>query len=236
MKLKTTNPSPLVGGGVLLRNNRRRFLTSGEELGGMATVGNGVYIQDINGRYWTEDMWDGSVEPNGIAVITDECSFVISLTENNSISFGGTGEKTNLSLQRYRTIDSAITDYNGKTNTDALVSFYPYGASKWCSTYIFPNGHVGYLGSAGEWQKYLENEDYVDSLIDKVGGTPLAWYYWSSTRGELMYDHYIEDYNECFWRFFKEDEFNSSEMFQSLTDPYISDQLKRWRVRPFTTL
>lgn len=179
-----------------VRGSRRRFLTSGEELGGLATVGNGVYIQDINGRYWTEDMWDGSVEPNGVAVIADECSFVIALSQKSNIPVDSNGYSSSMTLTTYSSSSDAIKNYAGSSNTTAMVSAYGSTTSEaagYCRSFTFPNGKKGYLGSAGEWQAAYDNKSAIATCMSKAGGTVFGTYYWSSTRAMDC-----NEYN-CFW-------------------------------------
>lgn len=153
---------------------------------------NGVYIQDTDGYCYTEAEWDGTYTPNGIAVITSNCRFVMALEDayNDSCQWGGYGETIG-----YVTITNseseAIGDYDGDTQTFLIVDFlkgtndgYVDGApaAEYCSAYTFPNGKKGYLGAAGEWQTVLDNKESVVSALNKCGGTVMSYYYWTSTQ------------------------------------------------------
>ena len=64
---------------------------------------NGVYIQDTNGLLYTKEKWSNSGKTaNAIAVITDECRFIISLTygfsAGNAWSWSPNGAEDLLSL------------------------------------------------------------------------------------------------------------------------------------------
>jgi hypothetical protein len=41
----------------------------------------GVFIEDIDGNLYTEAEWDGSKTANGVAVVADNCEFVMALED-----------------------------------------------------------------------------------------------------------------------------------------------------------
>lgn len=121
---------------------------------------NGVYVQHINGRLYTEEVWDenGSSNVNGIAVISNNSKFVIEL--GNSLRCWS---KSDLSLVPGVTTASSLDmdkDFSGLSNTAAYIDFYgPDGDSAFqaCWKRIFKNGKRGYLGSGGEWKDVTAN-------------------------------------------------------------------------------
>ena len=153
-----------------------------------ASVKNGVYIQDVNGKLWKTEDWDGSVKPNAIAVITPQHKFRIALTQISSamsmsyslddpweIYLSGTNQTT------------AKADYNGAVNTQLIVTKYQssttYAAGA-CNAYTFPDGTTkGYLPALGELYLAYNNIDTINSALSACGGTtiPLNAYHWSST-------------------------------------------------------
>lgn len=148
----------------------------------------GVFIQDTTGKLWTSDAWDGSATPNGVAVLTDACEFVIALSETSSIPIDSDGYSSSLSLTVYPSSSAAIEDYSGSSNTTAMVSAYGNTTSEaagYCSNFTFPNGKKGYLGSAGEWQAAYDNKSAIATCMAKAGGTAISdEFYWSSTRAD----------------------------------------------------
>ena len=158
----------------------------------------GVFIQDTTGKLWTSSAWDGSATPNGVAVLTDACEFVIALSEKSSIPIDSEGYSSSMNLTMYSSISTAIKNYSGSSNTTAMVSAYGNTTSEaagYCRGFTFPNGKKGYLGSAGEWQAAYDNKSAIATCMSKAGGTALgSHYYWSSTRtsDDLGYN--------CFWR------------------------------------
>lgn len=147
---------------------------------------NGVYIQDTSGRLWEVNYWDNSATPNGIAVITSECSFVMALGNAHTYTstYGGYGS-TISGVTNTTSSSTAAKDYNGESNTTAIInalSSSTASAAKYCRSYIFPNGSAGYLGGAGEWKALANNKSAVDSALSKCGGNSMSTNYWTSTQ------------------------------------------------------
>lgn len=172
---------------------RRMMMAQGE-----TAVAYGVYIQDTTGKLWTSDAWDGSATPNGVAVLTDVCEFVIALSEASNIPIDGRGFSSSMSLTVYPSSSAAVTDFSGSSNTTAMVSAYGNTTSEaagYCANYTFPNGKTGYLGSAGQWQTAYDNKSAIATCMSKAGGTAFSDnYYWSSARAADLVN-----YNR-FWR------------------------------------
>lgn len=174
--------------------------------GGEIEVPNGVYIQDTDGVLWQEAAWDGSATPNGVAVVADECRFVIALDEEPSICIDRVGDYVSLSLPVFSTDSEAIADYLGKSNTEVIVSVYGYDTNEaggFCVNFTFPNGEQGYLGAAGEWEIVRVNKFEIEKCMTKAGGVTLEgnYQYWTSTRAkDYSYPSQgIGPFN-CFWR------------------------------------
>lgn len=174
--------------------------------GGEIEVPNGVYIQDTDGVLWQEAAWDGSATPNGIAVVADECRFVIALDEEPSICIDRVGDYVSLSLSVFSTSSEAIADYSGKSNTEVITQVYGYDTNEaggFCVNFEFPAGEQGYLGAAGEWEIARVNKLEIEKCMTKAGGITLEgnYEYWSSTRAK---DYSYPQYNigpfNCFWR------------------------------------
>lgn len=150
-------------------------------------VANGVYIEDVNGKLWTKSEWDGSVTPNGVAVVTPETSFVIS--RNRLDGSGPYSNLTSLSGDIVTTKDSSVAmmDFNGYNNTVGIVkkdgtnSSGYYSLAKRCQDYTFPNGQKGYLGAAGEVRILYSNAVKVQALLNLIYGSSLALTHPSST-------------------------------------------------------
>lgn len=155
-------------------------------------VDNGVYIQDTEGKLWTESAWDGLKTPNGIAVVTSECQFVMALkdTSNSTLYWGGNGVKIE-GISSPNTASDANANYNGASNTDIIIKSlngvtdsYSTGApaAESCRNFIFPNGQKGYLGACGEWRAIYVNLSAVTSALSKCDGEALEADYSSSTQ------------------------------------------------------
>ena len=157
-------------------------------------IANGVYIEDVNGKLWTESEWNGSVAPNGVAVVTNECQFVMALEllpEN--YKWGGRGTAVS-GIATTTAKATAVTDYNGKTNTETIINalkgvtddYNSTGApaAEACVSYVFPNGKNGYLGSMGEWKAIIDNTGLINTALSKVIGKNGLWDggSWTSTQ------------------------------------------------------
>lgn len=156
------------------------------------SIPNGVYIYDKQGKLWNKSDWSTSNNSNasGIAVKTDNCSFVIAPTEQTSIQWGGLGT---LISNCTTTTDknTAKIDYNGKQNTDEIVSQLGAGleyAARYCKEYTFLHGAKGYLPTLGELNEAYQNKSEIDACMSLIGGKALAdnsirnFRKWSSTQ------------------------------------------------------
>lgn len=167
---------------------------------------NGVYIQATDGLLYTEADWDGTKTPNGIAVITDNCRFVMALTDahTSSCEWGGYGTEVS-GITTTTSGSTAATDYDGNGNTTTIINAlngtndgYVDGApaAEYCRAYTFPNGATGYLGAAGEWQAALDNKSAVASALSACGGTAMSDWYWTSTQCSSSLSWYMPWYDE----------------------------------------
>ena len=148
----------------------------------------GVFILDTDNNLFTADEWDktNNSKAVGVAVITEECAFVVALNDAILASTYWAYNPAKL-IDGCSTTASqyvAINDYNGKKNTDAMLAAssstsYPAGA---CNAYTFRNGKTGYLMSAGEAQCLLFNMSQVNNAIAKAGGTEISGSHWTSTQ------------------------------------------------------
>lgn len=153
-------------------------------------IANGVYIYDNEGKLTATGSWNTSNNSKavGVAVVSDNCSFVIDKTNSNSgIAWGGYG-KDIPNLDNITDSSQAKLDYDGKSNTDKIIASLGSSTSntaEWCrSKSITVNGSVryGYLPSLGEWQTAYNNKSMIDSALSTIGGTAmLTGYHWSST-------------------------------------------------------
>lgn len=154
---------------------QRKWLTADE-----------VYIQDINGKLWKTEDWDGSVNPNAIAVITPQHKFRIALIRISFPIAMSRSDKDKWEKYLSGTSQSnAQVDYNGVTNTQLIVtkcqSSTEYAAGA-CNAYIFPDGSKGYLPALGELLLAYQNKEAIAAALSACGGIALSdGYYWSST-------------------------------------------------------
>ena len=156
-----------------------------------ATIPNGIYICDNTGNLTTVESWNTSNNSSaiGVAVISNNCSFVINKVETPSVcTWGGYGTTISGVVS---TTDSvkARSDYKGNENTTKIIGQLGSGkapAASYCrGKSLTVNGTTlyGYLGAGGEWQTAINNRSSIDNALRKIGGTAVAdYYYWTSTQ------------------------------------------------------
>ena len=165
-----------------------------------------VYIQDVNGKLWTTEEWDGSAVPNAIAVIADEAKFLIALAQAPS-------EKSLCNVSRAPLEEymngfdrkEAKADYDGAGNTMKIIVVEGSNdfAAGYCDNFIFPDGKTrGYLPSLGQLAIAYRNKAAIAFALRKCGGDAMVTgYYWSSTfYGMVSYYGSNGLYHEC-WTF-----------------------------------
>lgn len=149
----------------------------------------GVFILGTDGTLYSAEKWD---QPDssavGVAVLTDECKFVIAPTQNGSSLVWAPRHATD-SVPGVTTVTSTLNaekDYKGVSNSSAIVSKYETGtnyAAGWCQNFTFRNGKRGYLGACGEWQKACNNKDKINACMSLIGGKYIGnIFYWTSTQ------------------------------------------------------
>ena len=175
---------------------------------------NGIYICDNTGALTAVESWNTANNSSaiGVAVVSDNCSFVIGKTQsNNSIVWSNTLNETAVSGIVTTTDPSeAKTDYAGESNSSIVRSLTSRenNVFNWAySKTITVNGTTlyGYIGTLGEWQTAYNNKSAIDSSL-KINGTVMATrYYWASTQYSsnsawvLNWNNgYINSYNKSY--------------------------------------
>ena len=150
---------------------------------------NGVYIQDVQGEFYTNAEWESmgksNEQANGVAVIANNNGFVIGKGKQ-SADIRWCSNINSLIDGVFTTEDTetAKTDYRGVTNTRYLSMVDTSGAAYYCSNCETPNGRKGYLPSIGEWDLYYNNKAAISSAISLIEGTSPggSLRFWSSTQ------------------------------------------------------
>ena len=150
----------------------------------------GIFILDTDGNLIKRSEWNtgNNSKAVGVAVLSDNCKFVISKTQGSTMTWGGYGT-TISGIVTTTDANTAKKDYAGKDNTDKIIT--QLGASgapaaNYCKNTngLFPDGRQGYLGSLGEWQEAYNNKSEIDACMSLIGGTAIAtdYYHWTSTQ------------------------------------------------------
>lgn len=153
------------------------------------TIANGVYILDVDNNLFKKDKWD--IENNskamGVAVITDNCAFCISIFEDPSYY---TFTKSGYTIEEYPNIvttqdeQTALKDFNGDTNTGTMTdgdTDRKYEAM--LGAFIeWPNGVTeGYVGALGEWSELYQHITEVNECLTLLEGNEVDKVHWTST-------------------------------------------------------
>ena len=112
----------------------------------------------------------------GIVVHPNQWSRVTWGTRNIEIS----------GLENYYDYDSIIgakMDFNGKTNTDTVISSgYAGTAFTSARNATYADGRIGYLPAAGQVSNILYNRDNMNVAFQRINGTNIDWGYISSSQ------------------------------------------------------
>ena len=161
---------------------------------GTSVSENGVYIVDTSGKAYSADS-TSVTNAAGVAVVTDNCCFVMGLEYTGSIPWLSSSYTYDYNISDVPTSTSsttAATYYDGPTYTDAIVEYADSqgaSASECAAKYVRSNyssflGVTPHLGSSGEWQAVLDNYTTVQTALTNAGGFTIDWdggtYYWTS--------------------------------------------------------
>ena len=148
----------------------------------------GVFIQHIDGTLFTIEQWknQGYVNDlaNGVAVITDLCSFVI----GGDLNYWGSWGSAKYLDGILSTSDASVakTDYLGRKNTEIMMANGNEKAAYACVNYQFPNGQTGYLPSVGEWYVIADNLTSINQALTAIARATIkngsTDNYWTSTQ------------------------------------------------------
>lgn len=157
-----------------------------------AKLANGIYICDTSGNLTAVGSWNTANNSSaiGVAVVSDNCSFVIGKTQsNNGIAWSDKLYGTTVSGIKTTTDSAAAkTDYVGESNSSIVrgLTSGETNAFNWAyGNTIIVNGTTlhGYIGALGEWQTAYNNKSAIDSALSTIGGTAmLTGYHWASTQ------------------------------------------------------
>lgn len=150
----------------------------------------GIFILDTSGNLVRRSDWSASNNSKavGVAVLSDNCKFVISPSENTSnTAWIFAYDSTISGIVTTTNAATAKQDYAGNSNTDKIMAQAGSGkapAANYCRGITFKHGKKGYLGSLGEWQEAYNNKAEVDACMSLIGGTAIStsYYHWTSTQ------------------------------------------------------
>ena len=159
----------------------------------------GVFIYDTNGNLTKPEEWDTANNDLavGVAVIDENCSFVVGKEASAKMAYDPNYKKLNWDhIINEGYAENIKLDYAGEANS-AIVRGLTSGetnAFNWAySNTITVNGTTlyGYLGAGGEWQTAINNKSSIDSALSIIGGTAMDTdkYHWTSSQysGDYAY-------------------------------------------------
>lgn len=134
----------------------------------------------------------GEYTIDGIAVITEEDSFIIPLTED-SYPFG-TGSQD----MEENDNTTSCTDLDGEERTDFLIGWLQLTDGMAC---VEAKKQGGWLPAAGEVNIIRRNLEAINEQLTAVGGTPISGQYWTSQLYSALYPwHFDTEKGLRMWR------------------------------------
>ena len=185
----------------VMYNNKKIYPSSSDE----------VYILDTDGLLYKSEDWDvaNNNKAVGVAIISDKYKFVISkVNSDEGMDWGINSDVPGCFISENSS--TAIQDFNGKNNTNAIISALGTDgtAANYCRSTpnLFPDNRQGYLPSLGELKVINNNKAEVEAYMSLIGGDNFRnnnWY-WSSSlydssiawyirwdNGEVIYEYRI---------------------------------------------
>ena len=169
--------------------NSKRLNVIGEIRSSVGTpsYANGVYIQHIDMKLYTQEEWVAkgfsNDDANGVAVITDILRVIIAKEVVKAKWASAT--MATISGIPFWTASNYVEDFAGESNTIAMLEKDVSGAGYLCYNYMFPNGQRGYLPAIGELN-YIYTLGYwpdIYSAMLLIGETNIyGLVYWSSSQ------------------------------------------------------
>ena len=185
-----------------MSTQRRRVLEGSKKL---EIPADGVYIEDLEGKAYTVDEWQGGNDANSIIVASGDVKFRMSLTESPSDMHISSSHYD--PLENYMTAISDLTeakaDYDGAGNTAKIMQMQPSTsyAAGYCNAFTFPDGKTkGYLPSFGQSDLAHQNKEVIGTALNKCGGTAMRTkgFYWTSTFYNVDWENYRSCWN-LYW-------------------------------------
>ena len=174
-----------------MSTQRRRVLENS------GLISDGIYIEGLNGKFYTVDNWHGGNDANSVVVASGDVKFRIALTQ--APSYMTMGMVDSAPLNDYMTAldyDAALSDYDGAGNTAKIIqSEYCSGttyAAGYCNAFTFPDGKTkGYLPALGQLHLVCANSEALNTALSVCGGTviPTESWSWSSTFSGIDISH-----------------------------------------------
>lgn len=194
-KALTYTPSPLF-------NREVTFTYKALELG--------VFFIDINDNLINSDSWDYNKDTIvGVALITEKVAIVMAPGAKPYLKWSEQAQLVEGVTTTIKYAD-AIADFNGKANTEAIVSALgtKAGAAYYCSNYTFKNGRKGHLMSAGEAYEMSLNDSTLSTMLQALDSSSVNFdtgnKYWTSTQASTnatwVVDNkmYISSFNKTY--------------------------------------
>ncbi len=148
----------------------------------------GVFFIDINDNLINRDSWDYNKDTIvGVALITEKVAIVMAPGAKQYLKWSEQAQLVEGVTTTIKYAD-AIADFNGKANTEAIVSALgtKAGAAYYCSNYTFKNGRKGHLMSAGEAYEMSLNDSTLSTMLNSLDSSSVNFdtgnKYWTSTQ------------------------------------------------------
>lgn len=144
------------------------------------SLANGVYILYTDGSLSAYNSLTSGKTPIGSVLKTDNVSIVIHPNEGENKSWSSDPYTEVSGVTTVANRVDAIVDYDGKTNTAAIIT-----AGKNGTAFDFCTTLGGYLPSCGEMEQIRLNAENINTSLNLINGTVIDFdskAYWTSTQ------------------------------------------------------
>ena len=189
----------------------------------------GVFIYDTHGNLTKPEEWDTANNDLavGVAVIDENCSFVIGKTQNTKgIVWSSKLYEKSIEIELSPDKNLILYSYAGESNSSIVrgLTSGETNAFNWAyGNTITVNGTTlyGYIGSGGEWQTAYDNKAAINSALSKIGGTAMdtSFSYLTSTQQSINYAWGLDWFNGDNNQTSKNEKFYYSRAFYHLDNP-----------------
>lgn len=147
---------------------------------------NGIYLYGDDGYLYKSEFSNiYKIDYIGVAIITDDCRFIIKKEHLDKPSVIWGANALIGTMDEYNTPQEAKLDYNGFDNTEKIYAFYGENNTSYAAYQCLDKiDNLDYLGSAGEMYAIYQNIEEINNCLSRIdtNNIKINGYYWTSTQ------------------------------------------------------